>query len=87
MAGVFNPHPRNYVDKVACRHDAIFFETRWRRQTEVSDHRVRQVGMSLDEGRLPRVYFVWDITSVRDGTKNNDSIGHPRDCIACISLD
>ena len=66
---LFNPYPRNHVDKVACRHDAILFEVRWRCQTEVSDHRVCQVGVSLDGGKLLRGYFIYDITSVNDGKK------------------
>jgi hypothetical protein len=85
VADLFNPHPRNHVDKVACRHDTIFFEVRWRRQAKVSDHRVRQVGVSLDGGKLLRGYFIWDITSVNDGDDNG--IRHPRDCIARISFD
>lgn len=40
VADLFNPHPRNQVDKVTSRHDAIFFEVRGSRQTEVSDQRV-----------------------------------------------
>ena len=66
---LFIPHPRNHVDKVACRHDATFLKVRGRCQTEESDHRVCQVGVSLDGGKLLWGYFIWGITSVSDGTK------------------
>lgn len=66
MGDLLNSHPRDHVDKVARRHDAVFFKFRGCCQTEVSDHRVRQVSMSLDGGRLLQCYFVWDMAYVKE---------------------
>ena len=83
----FNARPGNRVDKVTSRHNAILFEVRWRGQTEIFYHRMCEVGVSLDGGRLLQCYFVLDATTVNNGQNGNDGIEHPRDCIACISFD